>query len=92
MQDLTRDVHVIHANRLHNFLKPNSVQKVIKEFAIRLVMLEKEIDPPVDFWPEDRDETLDWLDDLARETEEDEAAALHSFECRIYNELERRYG
>ena len=55
-------------------------------------MLEKEIEPPVDFWPEDRDNTLDWLDDLAREIEDDEAAALHSFECRIYNELERRYG
>ena len=85
-------MHVIHANRLPNFLKPNSVQKVIKEFAIRIVMLEKEIDPPVDFWPEERNETLDWLEDLAREYQEDEAAALHAYECRIYNELDRRFG
>ena len=46
------------------------------------------IDPPCD---DENDETLDWLEDLAREYQEDEAAALHSFECRVYNELDRRY-
>lgn len=51
-------------------------------------MLDDYIDPPCD---EFRDETLDWIDDLHREIEEDEADALHAFECRIYNETERRY-
>lgn len=52
-------------------------------------MLDEHIDPPCD---EFHDETLDWLEDLRREIEEDEAAALHSYECRIYNEPNRRYG
>lgn len=53
-------------------------------------MLEKDIDPPADIWDE-LETNSDWIDDLAREYEEDEAAALHSFECRIYNEKDRRY-
>ena len=50
-------------------------------------MLDENIDPPCD---EFREDTLDWLDDLQQEIEEDEAAALHSFECRTYNEKDRR--
>lgn len=52
-------------------------------------MLEKDFDPPADFWNHPRTENLDWIMDLERETEEDEAAALHAFECRIYNEPNR---
>jgi hypothetical protein len=57
-------------------------------------MLEKDIDPTDYGWLDDDAgsvEYSDWLDDLAREYEEDEAAALHAYECRIYNEPDRRY-
>ena len=53
-------------------------------------MYQEIIDPPADVWGKNHLDTLDWLDDLAREYAEDEAAALHSFECRVYNELDRR--
>lgn len=48
------------------------------------------IDPPDDVWPEE-DTTLDWLDDLAQEYAEDEAAALHAYECKIYGDKQRKY-
>ena len=57
-------------------------------------MYQEIIDPPEDFWPEDHKD-LSWLDDLARdeanEYYDNEAAALHAFECRIYGEPHRRY-
>ena len=53
-------------------------------------MYKEIIDPPDDIFPEE-DESLDWLDDLAQEYAEDETAALHAYECKIYREPNRRY-
>lgn len=60
----------------------------IKSLPLLDEMLDKDIDPPDDIWDDLRND-MSWLDDLANEYEEDEAAALHAFECRIYNETNR---
>ena len=54
-----------------------------------LNMLDKHIDPPVDEWDlhDRKSESHDWVDDLFNDTIE---IALFNYECKVYNELDRR--
>ena len=52
-------------------------------------MLDKHINPPCDIW-EDQDFN-DWIDDLYKEwINKNEDVELHNYECRVFNELDRR--
>ena len=53
-------------------------------------MLDKHIDPPYDLWIEEHD--LSWIDDFYEDyfTERDIEIALHNYECKVFNELDRR--
>lgn len=50
-------------------------------------MLDKHIDPPCDQW--EKEEDLNWIDDLYEEYSSVDDA-LYTYECKVYNELNRR--
>lgn len=57
-------------------------------------MYQEIIDPFEHGWLDDDAGSVEfenWLDGRMREQEEDEAAALHAYECKVYNERDRRY-
>lgn len=69
----------------------------IKLSTLQDNMLEKDIDPPPGRWLDDDGGSLEyeeWLDNLAQQYEdrmyqENEAALLHAYECKVYNEKYR---
>lgn len=51
-------------------------------------MLDKHIELPCDLW-DDLTNDCDWIEDLYEEWQSKEEA-LHNYECKVFNELDRR--